>query len=506
MWLGVIATAFAAVSLALHLPGVAAFVVLCCGVLLMARTMVKLSLWQNIVVVSLTGLLVLSYGFANLAVDVVVAVPVAHLLMFSALILALRRRLHTLKPLLQEPTCWCLAGLFLLTSIHLTMDIPRYGLYALRDANFVLESVFLLLGYLWAVRRKAAESWVQVLSGLFILHLAYVLTYPVLSDFLKGISPVSGIFLDVPLLGYYPHLSLVLLYGAFFYVLLEDYLPSWPWFVLGALVLVQGAWLVIEQSRAMYIGIVVALVFLVLVRAGKHALRLALRVGLGIIILFGCISLFSVELKGRVVLVTPPSVAQHAMGLAIALGEDLTGAVGADSSEDAGEVSKQPLGPGQGAVIWRVQRFKEAWQHWKASPVTWLIGEGFGLPLTDHNLGGGVVVRQPHNTHLTVLARLGAVGLVLWIVMHGRIAYLFLRTILRGSASGVKHQLTLWLSVCYMLGMIFTTFQPWLEFSYGAIPFYVLLGFALGLIRSHSSIPACARQFPGGLAGSGFST
>jgi hypothetical protein len=490
MWLGVIAAAFATVSLALHLPGVAAFVVLCCGVLLMARTMVKLSLWQNIVVVSLTGLLVLSYGFANLAVDVVVAVPVAHLLMFSALILALRRRLHTLKPLLQEPTCWCLAGLFLLTSIHLTMEIPRYGLYALRDANFVLESVFLLLGYLWAVRRKAAESWVEVFSGLFILHLAYVLTYPVLSDFLKGISPVSGIFLDVPLLGYYSHLSLVLLYGAFFYVLLEDHLPSWPWFVLGALVLVQGAWLVINQSRAMYIGILVALVFLVLVRAGKHALRLALRVGLGIIILFGCISLFSVELKGRVVLVTPPSVAQHAMGLAIILGKDPTEAVSTDSSEEAGEVSQQPLGPGEGTVTWRVQRFKEAWQRWKASPVTRLIGEGFGLPLTDHNLGGGVVVRQPHNTHLTVLARLGVVGLVLWIVMHGRIACLFLRTILRRSASGVEHRLILWLSVCYVLGMVFTTFQPWLEFSYGAIPFYVFLGFALGLMRPQGSTGA----------------
>jgi len=488
MWLGVIATAFAAVSLALHLPGVAAFVVLCCGVLLMARTMVKLSLWQNIVVISLTGLLVLSYGLANLAVDVVVAVPVAHLLMFSALILALRRRLHTLKPLLQEPTCWCLAGLFLLTSIHLTMEIPRYGLYALRDANFVLESVFLLLGYLWAVRRRAAQSWIQLFSGLFILHLAYVFTYPLLSDFLRDIGPVSGIFLDVPLLGSYAHLSLVLLYGAFFYVLLEDHLPSWPRFVVPALVLVQGAWLVIDQSRAMYIGILVALVFLVFVRAGKHALRLALQAGLGIIILFGCISLFSVELKGRVVLVTPPSVAQHAMGLAITLGEDLTEALSTGSSEDADE--EQPLGPAQGSVIWRVQRFKEAWQRWKASPVTRLIGEGFGLPLTDHELGGGVVVRQPHNTHLTVLARLGVVGLVLWIVMHGRIACLFLRTILRRSASGVKHRLMLWLSVCYVLGMVLTTFQPWLEFSYGAIPLYVFLGFALGLMHPQGSMGA----------------
>jgi len=490
MWLGVIGAAFATVSLALHLPGLAALVVLCCSVLLLVRTMVKLSLWQNIVVISLTGLLVLSYGFANLAVDVVVAVPVAHLLMFSALILALRRRLHTLKPLLREPTCWCLAGLSLLTSIHLAMEIPRYGLYALRDANFVLESVFLLLGYLWAVRREAAESWVQVFSGLFILHLAYVLTYPVLSDFLKGISPVSGIFLDVPLLGYYSHLSLVLLYGAFFYVLLEDHLPSWPWSVLGALVLVQGAWLVINQSRAMYIGILVALVFLVLVRARKHALRLALRVGLGIIILFGCISLFSVELKGRVVLVTPPSVAQHATGLAIILDKDRTEAVGKDSFEDAGEMSQQPLGPGEGTVIWRVQRFKEAWRRWEASPATRLIGEGFGLPLTEHDLGGGVVVRQPHNTHLTVLARLGVVGLVLWIVMHGRIAYLFLRTVLRRSASGVKHRLILWLSVCYVLGMVLTTFQPWLEFSFGAIPFYVFLGFALGLMRPQGSTGA----------------
>lgn len=45
--------------------------------------------------------------------------------------------------------------------------------------------------------------------------------------------------------------------------------------------------------------------------------------------------------------------------------------------------------------------------------------EGFGKPLLEHMATRqGVAVRQPHNTHLSVLARLGLVGVAFWILFH----------------------------------------------------------------------------------------
>ena len=112
-----------------------------------------------------------------------------------------------------------------------------------------------------------------------------------------------------------------------------------------------------------------------------------------------------------------------------------------------------------------------------------LFGEGFGRPLIDFYIKGGVAVRQPHNTHLTVLVRLGLLGFILWLVFHWIIIRRFWKALHRWQMGSFEHTLLLWFLVFYTLGMLVTTVQPWLEFSYGSIPFFILLGFAIGRMQ-----------------------
>ncbi|MFB3104782.1 MAG: hypothetical protein ACE1ZA_07630, partial [Pseudomonadales bacterium] len=45
------------------------------------------------------------------------------------------------------------------------------------------------------------------------------------------------------------------------------------------------------------------------------------------------------------------------------------------------------------------------------------------------------------------------------------------------------HDLVLWCFLFYVLGLFVTSIQPRLEFSYGAIPFSLIVGFALGVLQ-----------------------
>src|SRR5437870_13780578 len=132
----------------------------------------------------------------------------------------------------------------------------------------------------------------------------------------------------------------------------------------------------------------------------------------------------------------------------------------------------------------RASWYEQVWRRMRSSKVTLIVGEGFGEPLIDFKNEEGIPVRQPHNSSLSVLARLGLVGLLVWLVFLVSVTRRFVHAIRRRvEADDGVHQLVLWLFFFFVLAMIQTSVQPALEFSHGAIPFYFLVGFALGVMR-----------------------
>jgi len=49
-------------------------------------------------------------------------------------------------------------GLLLLSVFHLAVDVPGYGLYALRDSTFSFEALFLLLGILYVLGHMSSAD------------------------------------------------------------------------------------------------------------------------------------------------------------------------------------------------------------------------------------------------------------------------------------------------------------------------------------------------------------
>jgi hypothetical protein len=117
-----------------------------------------------------------------------------------------------------------------------------------------------------------------------------------------------------------------------------------------------------------------------------------------------------------------------------------------------------------------------------------LTGKGFGVnladddgfqPTLDHSL------RAPHNSSMTVLARMGVPGFLLWVGILALWALGMLRSVIRNRLAGDR-----WLSsasallfIYWFAIMIVTSFDPFIEGPQGGIWFWVVFGLGLVAMR-----------------------
>jgi O-antigen ligase len=110
-----------------------------------------------------------------------------------------------------------------------------------------------------------------------------------------------------------------------------------------------------------------------------------------------------------------------------------------------------------------------------------VVGIGFGDPLIDFLSDTGQPIRQPHNSSLNVFGRLGFLGLFIWLLLLSFVLRRLWNAAHRArTIAGVWCPLHLWLLVFAVLGLLDSLVQPYFEFSHSAVPFFFLVGFALG--------------------------
>ena len=413
---------------------------------------------------TLTAYILLNQGFANLTVRLAgLPILVGHVLMFTGLLLAILPAHRAMLRELREPALLSLLALMLFSTLHLATNVADHGVYAIRDSSLFFEGIFLLLGLLWAREERSVDALGRWLLVVFLLNFCYSLTFP-FHETVQSLSPVSGFFRPVPVLGYYSHTYLYLLAGALFFMWCAAYVVSWPAWLRGLLTAGQILSLGIAQARSMYVGMVVVLLVIMLLGEFRKWIKLTVSLCCALVIFVVLTSHLGLELQGRI---GPVQLSF--------LGDQLRSIAGA------------PGTPGM-TVQGRLDWYREAWDRAHSSTANFLIGEGFGKPLLENARSKeGVPIRQPHNTHLSVFARLGLVGATLWAIFHLAILVRFVRVLLgRRSLEPRFYELALWFFLFYLLSMIVTSVQPHLEFSYGAIPFYVLMGLALGLMRGRT--------------------
>jgi hypothetical protein len=364
-------------------------------------------------------------------------------------------------------------------AIRLVFDVGGHGFWALRDATQLMESSFVVVGFALAGRPGAVARMARWLRIFIAISCVYGLLF-IYADELAAISPKLYGASDqpIPIFGAFATTAVMMLLGAF-------HCMTRPARSRGARLrneLVAGFLvafaLIVIQARTTYLqlfGMAVLLFFLRPRSLGAMALAIPVLLALLVVI-----SAFDIQISGRLTShVSLDFFWKHIQAM-----------YGA-GSDGHGGVAQAAEG-----VSLRLGWWDRLYDQLTADPAVLLTGLGFGIPLTDFRDTLGVVAREPHNSVLSVAARLGLVGLVAWLWMQielFRASYVAYRDCRRRGRTEEADLILL--VIAFAILVLASCFgEDTMEKPYNAIPYYALWGFSLRIAYQLRAEAARARS------------
>lgn len=479
--------AFAALAPQLALTLTGALVVLAALGSLLYVIAPSAPIWVRGCLMVVVAHLLFNYGFGNASVGAGSArVPVSELVLVLSLVAC--AGYFWRKGFSQMPLgIWLLLSwLVLVLALHLPAGVARYGVPALRDALPSVQAFYLVPGF--CIGRLVLEDagrrqWIwRFLLVLGLCTAVYGTLYP-MQKALLGMSPrIMGMQQAIPLVGYYSSWPTVAVTGMFGVLLWRWAQPPGKAGLLPtalALAVFSGFGLsfLLVQSRGGYVMLLAAIALLAVMRSQrKTVLRLGGALLAGVLVLLA-VGESGLEIKGRIGRVSLDSVFAHVQTL------------GGQAEQGSGL-------EGAAAGIDQRRRWRElSLQLWSKDWASMVFGVGFGPALTDFSARGtdgrAVVVREPHNSYVTILTRTGILGLSAMLMFFASTFVAAVALYRQQLASGDKPlaALALGAAVFFLCNFLNALGQPNFEAPHFVAPFFFVSGIVLALGRSGRQVP-----------------
>jgi len=403
--------------------------------------------------------LILNVGFEMIRIPPVGAgVPIGELVLATCLVVISSR---TLLPVMAREV-WMLPvliwwGLSLTRSV---IDAGSGGIWAFRDASQAIESLYLIVGFWYASSETSLLYFFRWLRRLFVVAIFYGLLYPI-SDTLQNFSPkFAGLGSAATPVFFSEQNSAVLLLWAACWLLIEA--PRGGRSTLlrdmfaGLLVAFAVAF---AQARTIDLQ-VLFLGFVLLAVRKKAAAKWAGVLMFGLLLIVA-ISISGITLKGRLgQKVSLDFVTEHFATI-------------------TGQGGEQVQSSAQGVPL-RISWWRHIFSELESSPRTLFFGLGYGMPLTTF-MGRNAITREPHNSYISVIGRLGVSGMVMWTLMQISLYASWWRSFRLCRAMGWKFDQNnlILLFVFYSLTLIVMIGEAAMEVPFWAIPYYFFFGVTL---------------------------
>ena len=138
----------------------------------------------------------------------------------------------------------------------------------------------------------------------------------------------------------------------------------------------------------------------------------------------------------------------------------------------------------EGTKEWRLEWWGEIVDYTIRGPYP--LGKGFGVNLADSDgFQTDGTLRSPHNIHMTVLARMGLPGLVLWLALQGAFGAALLRAWRRARRRGDEFwaSVNVWLLVYWAAMLTNASFDVYIEGPQGGVWFWTVMGLGIAALR-----------------------
>lgn len=273
-------------------------------------------------------------------------------------------------------------------------QVPEYGFWALRDATPVIESLFLIVGFAFAGRVETLKKFFGWLPRIITFGCIYAMLFP-WREALASLSPTitAGAGYETHLLFHFQGVSNLLIM-AFCYILLFRG-RTWPEYALACFLLAFAVFM--WQARTIYLQVIGVLILFFAFR--RDALRRTLLAVAVMLLFLLVVPSIGWKIEGRLdQLVSLEFISNHVLAI-----------FGIERAGVEGAAAGVPL---------RLGWWFDLYDRWTASLGAMVFGLGYGVPLTSFSVGGGVIVREPHNSYISVIARLGLIGAISFFWMH----------------------------------------------------------------------------------------
>lgn len=416
------------------------------------------------------GYIVLNRGFAGLYLPLgSVPLYIGEIGLALALIPTLRRLRG------QSPNMPALA-LFAWMAFNALLTLPHlaeYGLVAVRDAAIWYYGLYALVGAAaWQGLTPAA-----IRRGFLPIFLLAAAALPAsLAQAAGGLPAVQLPFSDGPIIGEKWDIATMYLLGAVGLFLTAGRLrtPLWPRWATSLLLGLSLALVALPQHRASFVALIGVLILLVLWREWRSALSTVVAISA----VLGLLWLVDAQTPSMRGIVSTRTVIERQMSTLDFLSTDRP------SQRDENDST----------VLWRTIWWGALWDEAIGNPVILAVGRGYGPDLRDavvnmrttflnweQNVDKGRPVRSPHNIAMTVLARSGVVGLLLWLLVLGLSFQRIAAAVLACRRAGERDSALFgtWMASFLVAILLVSLFGVVLENPAGAIPFFFLLGLSV---------------------------
>ena len=414
----------------------------------------NLVLFRNGVLLFTVGCyIVLNQGFMQLRIPPGGGAPIGELVLLIALCTI--NHMKVMPQFVRSVFIWPLILWWVLGITRVVIAFPEHGFWAIRDAAHVIESLYLYVGFAMAIRTDQTERFFRWLPKILLIVGFYALLYPLreeLAEYSPTLAAAAG---EARTLFFrFQSVSLTALIAVAYLLIFQPKKEGF-WVILVAAIL-TGLVAMLFQSRTVYLQIF-ALAMVLSITHGR-AFR---RGGIVICLLIGALIALpemGIEFKGR--LGKPVDinfVLNHIMAIAGISGEGTEGAASGNSLR----------------AFW----WGQIWREVTSNTQRLLFGIGYGEPLVNFQVGD-VVVREPHNSYISIGARIGAVGLAAFLLITLNLLYIWHRAYRECGRIGWKvgQNRLLVLFLYFLFTYIVATNQDTFEKPYHSIPFYFMWG------------------------------
>lgn len=352
--------------------------------------------------------------------------------------------------------------LWMLSVGQLALGIRAHGPWAIRDAANVIETGFFVIGYCLAADPRFRAPFLRWMRFVFTFAAFYLLLYPV-QERLWPFSPLIGSMsgYTIPLFfnfGDAASLSVTTIC----FLALTRHLPAA--LRLGLAGLLAMSLVVFVQARIAYLQL--AFVLLLFAAFAPRELRGLGALALVATTLTALFLLSGVELPGRL-------GRTFTLDFLLSHIQAIWGGGGASTREAAGGVDL------------RLGWWREIQARLARDAHTWFLGLGYGAPLTGFRGPSDDLVREPHNSYVSVYGRLGFLGLVLFLGFLASVLHAAIRLAGQTRRTGDRdlHVAAVTMLCLFGTHLIYALGEGGFEMSFIAVPFYLFAGIATALAR-----------------------